>query len=186
MAIVVPVDIQALLAQPEGKTLEFKQDLSSLQPILKTIVAFANTAGSVLIIGRDNNGQLLGVSDPLKEEERLANTIAENIKPTLLPEISIVTVNKKHLLVVDVHYCVGPYYLKQLGKENGVFIRLGSSNRGASPEIIDAINRIKTQQSYDQDICHGSNEKGLDKEKLRQTFQTLNKKPTVNKLQLAN
>ncbi|RLB92362.1 MAG: hypothetical protein DRH50_09805, partial [Deltaproteobacteria bacterium] len=37
-----------LLSQSEGKTLEFKRDFSSLKPILKTLVAFANTAGSTL------------------------------------------------------------------------------------------------------------------------------------------
>ena len=40
-------DINKLLLEPESKTLEFKKDLSSLQPILKTLVAFANTAVSV-------------------------------------------------------------------------------------------------------------------------------------------
>ena len=37
--------IDHLLTQPEGKTLEFKRDLSSPRPLLKTLVAFANTAG---------------------------------------------------------------------------------------------------------------------------------------------
>ncbi|WP_363255784.1 RNA-binding domain-containing protein, partial [Methanospirillum sp.] len=40
MTILSPSDI---LTQPEGKTLEFKRDLSSPKNILKTIVAFANT-----------------------------------------------------------------------------------------------------------------------------------------------
>jgi len=35
----------------EGKTLEFKRDLSSPRNILKTLVAFANTAGGRLFIG---------------------------------------------------------------------------------------------------------------------------------------
>lgn len=34
-----------MLKRPEGKTLEFKRDLSSPDRALKTIVAFANTAG---------------------------------------------------------------------------------------------------------------------------------------------
>jgi len=37
--------IEQLLISPEGKTLEFKRDLSSPRNILKTLVAFANTAG---------------------------------------------------------------------------------------------------------------------------------------------
>ena len=34
-----------LIASPESKTLEFKRDLSSPKPILKSLVAFANSAG---------------------------------------------------------------------------------------------------------------------------------------------
>ncbi len=51
--------IQEILKQSEGKTLEFKRDISSLKPILKTLVAFANTAGGILFIGRENPGMFL-------------------------------------------------------------------------------------------------------------------------------
>ncbi len=43
--------IAELITADEGKTLEFKQDLSSPRNILKTLVAFANTAGGKIIIG---------------------------------------------------------------------------------------------------------------------------------------
>jgi len=46
------MNIDDLLASPKGKTLEFKRDLSSPKPILKTLVVFANTAGGTLIVGR--------------------------------------------------------------------------------------------------------------------------------------
>jgi len=36
----------------EGKTLEFKRDLSSPGPVLRTLVAFANSAGGRLVIDR--------------------------------------------------------------------------------------------------------------------------------------
>ena len=36
------------IKQGEGKTLEFKRDLSSPKNLLKTLVAFANTAGGYL------------------------------------------------------------------------------------------------------------------------------------------
>jgi predicted HTH transcriptional regulator len=47
-----------LLSKPEGKTLKFKRDLSSLKSILKTLVAFANTAGGTIIIGRSDGGKI--------------------------------------------------------------------------------------------------------------------------------
>ena len=39
------MDLIELLKCSEGKTLEFKRDLSAPAGVLKTIVAFANTAG---------------------------------------------------------------------------------------------------------------------------------------------
>jgi hypothetical protein len=56
-----------ILHQPEGKTLEFKQDLSSPKPVLKTLTAFANTAGGRLVIGVTEDRRIIGVADPLKE-----------------------------------------------------------------------------------------------------------------------
>ena len=39
------------MKRPEGKTLEFKRDLSAPDGVLRGIVAFANTAGGTLLIG---------------------------------------------------------------------------------------------------------------------------------------
>lgn len=42
------MDLRTLKSAPEGKTLEFKRDASSAGPILRTVCAFANTAGGRL------------------------------------------------------------------------------------------------------------------------------------------
>lgn len=43
--------IEHLLAENEGKTIEFKETIRSLDGIMKTVVAFANSAGGTIIIG---------------------------------------------------------------------------------------------------------------------------------------
>ena len=45
------VDLLDLLQRLESKTLEFKRDLSSADGVLRGIVAFANSAGGILLIG---------------------------------------------------------------------------------------------------------------------------------------
>jgi len=144
------MDIEKLLIQPESKTLEFKKDLTSLDPILKTIVAFANTAGGILIIGRAPDGQLTGLKDVLKAEETLANSIADSIRPSILPEIEIITVDKKDLLVVQVSHWKAPFYLKKEGTPRGVYIRLGSTSRPASPELLAELQRSVLNLYFDQ------------------------------------
>ena len=42
------MDLLDLLKRPESKTFEFKRDLSSPEGALKSVVAFANTAGGTL------------------------------------------------------------------------------------------------------------------------------------------
>lgn len=86
MSLTAP--LEQLLEQPEGKQLEFKRDLSSPQPLLKTLVAFANTAGGQLIIGVADNGEIIGVDDPLAEEERLTSLITDSIEPRRFPASS--------------------------------------------------------------------------------------------------
>ncbi|KAF5427010.1 putative transcriptional regulator, contains HTH domain [Candidatus Methanomarinus sp.] len=80
----------------EGKTLEFKRDLSSPKNMLKTLVAFANTAGGRLLIWiEDDSGEVLGVEDPLDEEERLCSLIADSIEPRLVPNVELISFEDK-------------------------------------------------------------------------------------------
>jgi ATP-dependent DNA helicase RecG len=146
------MDLPALLARTEGKTLEFKRDLSSPDRVIRTLVAFANTAGGTVLIGvEDKTRNVLGVSDPLIEEERMANLVAHLISPQLVPEIEILPWRKTYLLAVHVYPAwSAPHYLTKLGPESGVFVRVGSTNRQADPAIIAELKRNAGVESYDE------------------------------------
>lgn len=142
--------IEQLLAQPEGKQLEFKRDLSSPRSLLKALVAFANTAGGQLIIGVADDGAIVGVDDPLADEERLTSLIADSIAPRLLPTIELFTVEGKTLLRIEVFLSNSrPHFLKALGPEQGVLVRLGSSNRQAYPQLIAELQRTALGVTFD-------------------------------------
>jgi predicted HTH transcriptional regulator len=146
------MSIVELLKAEEGKTLEFKQDLSSPRNLLKTLVAFANTAGGRVVIGvADRTQEALGIDNPLDEEERLCNLIADSISPRLVPNIEMTTVEGKTLLVVEVFLSNSrPHYLRAEGPEAGVYVRLGSTSRQADRELIGELRRSVEGVAFDQ------------------------------------
>ncbi len=161
---------EELLKQPEGKTLEFKGDISAPKNILKTVIAFANTAGGTVVIGRADDGTIVGVDDVLDAEERLANLIADSIAPGMMPEIEAVTVADKALLLIRVAHWPGPFYLKAKGPEDGVFVRLGATNRQADAVTLESLRRLQHTRTFDQLPCAGTEESDLDQASLHRWF----------------
>ena len=119
------VEIADIIKGKEGKKLEFKRDLSSFKPIMRTLIAFANTAGGTLVIGRDDSGHIIGIEDVLQAEESIANAVADSIMPAMMPDIEIITYETKDLLIVRAAHWSGPFYLKNEGPDEGVGWWLG-------------------------------------------------------------
>ncbi len=59
--IKIPRYLQELIDQREGLQLDFKFEVSDLSKIARSIVAFANTKGGILLIGVKDNGRIAGV-----------------------------------------------------------------------------------------------------------------------------
>ncbi len=105
------------------------------------------------MIGKENAGIIIGVEDIFAAEEKLANAIADSIYPPLMPEIEIASLEGKSLLIVRVVRWKGPFYLKAQGLEQGTYVRLGSTNRPAGPELIAELQRAVSNVSFDQLPC---------------------------------
>lgn len=159
------------IAQGEGPRLDFKRDLSSSKSVLKDIVAFANTAGGVVVVGVEDDGSLVGVADPLREEERLSSIISDGVEPQLLPEIYAVSHGEQELLVVEVAHHPAPFHLRAEGPERGVYVRLGSTSRRAEPETLAELRRQAAGESFDlfarADVFVGD----LDKARMKAAFE---------------
>lgn len=158
------MDLLNLLKKPEGKTLEFKRDLSSSGGVLRAIVAFANTAGGILVIGVEDGGRhVRGVAEPLDLEERLANLISDSVTPRLVPDLEILPYRRTHVLAIQVYPSSGrPHYLKHEGIERGTFVRVGSTNRHADHEMIDELRRFARSEAYDEQAMPELNSEAID------------------------
>jgi predicted HTH transcriptional regulator len=56
------MDLVRILKRPEGKTLEFKRNVPSPHRALKTLVAFANSAGGILVVAGEERTRRVRVS----------------------------------------------------------------------------------------------------------------------------
>ena len=68
------LDVLRRIEEGEGRHIEFKRGLGDLSAIGKTICAFANTEGGVLILGVTNDRQIFGVKEDTENvQERLTD-----------------------------------------------------------------------------------------------------------------
>jgi len=171
------MDLVELLKHAEGKTLEFKRQLSAPDGVLKTLVAFANTAGGTLLLGvEDRTGHVRGVAEPLDMEERLASLISDRIAPRLLPEIEILPWRRTQVLAVQVHPSPSrPHHLIREGVERGVYVRVGSTNRRADRELIEELRRFTRGESYDEQPMPGLDSEALDFRAASESFARVRK-----------
>ena len=158
------MDLMELLKRPEGKTLEFKRDLSAPDRALKAIVAFANTSGGILLVGVEDGTRVVGgVPDPLGLEERIANLISDRIEPRLVPEIEILPWRRTHVLVVQVHPSQSrPHFLTREGPTDGVYVRVGSTNRHADAQLIEEMRRFVRGEGYDEQPMPSLDSEAID------------------------
>lgn len=167
--------ITELIMQPEGRRLEFKGALPANSDLAKTIVAFANDAGGEIYVGIDDKPRrIVGLpEDELPRiEEQISNLIYDRCYPTILPEVSFVTVEDKHLIRVCIYRgSMPPYYLKEKGKLKGTYIRVGSTNKLANETIIAELERRRRNISFDSEVVMDKEVSELDIDSFKQLYR---------------
>jgi ATP-dependent DNA helicase RecG len=165
------MDVLGLISRPEGKTLEFKRDLSSPDKVVKTIVAFANSGGGIVLIGVDDDRRVRGVSDSLAVEERLASILSDSIEPLVRPGIAIAEVHGQTVLVIEVYPSqLIPHHVRRLGPEKGTFVRVGSTNRVADAPLRAELGRLGRGLAYDETPMPDFSAEDLDLPTVRGLF----------------
>ena len=95
------------MSDRETKNLEFKQDLTNT--FLKTVSAYANYTDGVIIFGKNDEGQVLGMEDPVKSCIKIEEKINNSIKP--LPEYELNIEEKSGTITLKVYKGINTPYL---------------------------------------------------------------------------
>lgn len=171
-----------IYADRESRTLEFKSKLPEFSKLIKTCIAFANGVGGQIIIGvEDETRELIGITD--KDRDRLydefPNSLYDSVSPTLLPQVYEKRIEDRSVLIIQIPLSPKkPYYMKSDGFPNGVYVRIGSSTRRASPDYIEDLVREGSRLNFDEEPIQ--RDIGIFSQKLLQQFY--DKEPKVNRL----
>ncbi|MGQ4915201.1 MAG: RNA-binding domain-containing protein [Candidatus Asgardarchaeia archaeon] len=130
----------------ESETIEFKKSLSEIKEIIKTISAFANTKGGKVIIGVNDNGEIVGVKLGKDTIERLINAIVQNTNPRVYPEIFTEKINDKNVIVIS----VSERKDKPIFAFGRAYIRSGKNTLQADREIIVQLLRESYGESFEE------------------------------------
>ena len=154
-------DIREIIKLSESATLEFKSTLqwdvvqkkvnkALRKQVLKTIAAFLNSSGGILIIGVEDDGNVFGLEEDLarlrNSTDRFANQLVTLVTDYIGAEyagyldVSFEPVNGKQICRVDVSPAPIPAYLRgDRGQE--FWIRFGPTSRSLdSEETVNYIN----------------------------------------------
>ncbi len=164
-----------ILQQPEGRKLEFKELLPTHSELAKTIIAFANDAGGEFYLGiKDNPREVVGLDEDelITLEEKIANLVHDLCDPVVLPEISFLQYERKHIIRTQIFKGSSPpYHLKNKTVEESTFIRVGSTNRLASAEMIAELERRKQNISFDSELVYNKTVEQLDISTFEEFFR---------------
>ncbi len=140
------------MTRKESYTVEFKRELNA--DFKKEIIALANCDGGEVYIGIEDNGSIIGISNPEKTMEAIGNMIRDGIKPDLTAYTHIEEIKEKNASVIRVTVLRGtnrPYHLTDKGlKSTGVFVRHGISSVPATDETIRQMLRESGGVSFDK------------------------------------
>lgn len=117
--------ISELIKEAENQFIELKEQFS--EGVLKTISAFANTSGGIILIGVKDNKEVVGINLKVGEFEEIVNKIVDSLG--FQPEIKLVSFNRKKLIRIEVQKSSIPI------KYKGIYYkRVGNTTRGMNTD----------------------------------------------------
>jgi hypothetical protein len=137
----LPTRFQELIARGEGPTVEFKADVPEPKDkMLKTVSAFANGEGGVILLGVENGtGNLVGIKRDINRElDRLTDMIRANLTPA--PPIRLAWCEIEHNTIIGIFVGQGDAHPCGLHPADpSYFVRRGATTFAARPEEVTNI-----------------------------------------------
>ena len=155
----------------EDSTIEFKREMPHRNSLADEIAAFANTQGGMILIGIDDNKEIVGVE--LQKLDRIEKTVVEICNDSIEPAIPIFTeklrLDDKNILKIEVQRSLFVHKTS-----NGYFTRQGSSKKEMPTDQLARLLQSRSQAriiAFDEQLVPNTHKRTL-RESLYRRFIT--------------
>lgn len=167
------MDLKAL-TNLEDHYADFKSRLTNEENIAKTLIAFANGKGGKVVVGVEDKTRIpigLREEEVYRYEEWITNVAFDYCHPLIRPYAAKDYCDGKLILVVTVYPGTSkPYHLKGIPLQEGTYIRVGSSNRLADPDMIRELERQARNIGFDEELVRHYGVEIIDRDVLHRYF----------------
>lgn len=150
--------VEKLISQGESSTLEFKSTIDSALRIAKTLAAFANTRGGILLIGVADNGTIRGIASELEEMEKIEQAALYICEPPIsISYESIQAAGKQVLMIHIAESKQKPHYVKD-NDISTAYVRAKDKSIPAGKAMAKVLD---TEVIENPELLHSKNIKSL-------------------------
>ena len=139
-------ELEQIVDLGEGINVEFKRRVPQPERIAKEVVALTNTHGGRIVLGVDDDGNILGIDHASEEEFLLRQAIEAHCRPVVEYQTERVVVEPRcDVLVVTIpESSTKPHRVVLDGEEEGrPYVRVDAKSIEASPETIQELREQK-------------------------------------------
>jgi hypothetical protein len=144
--------IQTLISGGEREVTEYKRELPGSDPrgVMKTVAAFANGGGGVVVFGVEDDGEIVGLDDVWTRQnvDRVTNIVSEWVRP--LPDFTVdmVKLNGRGVIAVRVEPGLHtPYGVGTTDRDVRYYVRRAGTTFPASPADVRAFVHARVPPS---------------------------------------
>ncbi len=155
--------LEQIVRPGEGLHLEFKRRASSPDQIVREMIAFANTAGGVILVGVNDDGDLTGVKYPEEELLLIRKALKKYCRPFLYFNETVIALSaKKFVVQLEVPLSRRrPHVFMVSRRQSEVYIRIRDMSMKASREMTEIVKRSKQPENIE--FTYGDHESSLMK-----------------------
>ncbi len=178
-----------IITNGENSRVEFKRDNCDPSTLAKEISALLNSAGGVILLGVEDDGQISGLSRSCESaEEWVMNIARQNVQPAVSPAwFCTELASGRNIGVIElISDSPGKPHKAKSGRSWTTFTRIGSSSRTATREEEARLYQAAKLVRYEIRAVPDTGLESLDMDRIKNYYREILNRETPAKSNLEN